>query len=144
MFLGMLRAWLSLVRVLYPVLAFCLVIVGAAIAGEQLTFDLFSQALFVVPIVAGSHALNDFFDLPSDAALGRNDRPLVTGKIKPNQALASSILLLATGLALCLYLTAFLIVITTCLVLLGTAYNVFLKRTPLIGNIVVAVSYAVP
>jgi geranylgeranylglycerol-phosphate geranylgeranyltransferase len=144
MFLGMLRAWLSLVRTLYPMMAFSQVIVGAAIVGEQLTFDLCLQALFVVPTIAGSNALNDFFDLPSDAALGRSDRPLVSGKINPNQALAASILLLVTGLALCLYLTAFLIVVTTCLVLLGIAYNVFLKRMPVIGNIVVGASYAIP
>jgi 4-hydroxybenzoate polyprenyltransferase len=125
-------------------MAFSQVIVGAAIVGEQLTFDLCLQALFVVPTIAGSNALNDFFDLPSDAALGRSDRPLVSGKINPNQALAASILLLVTGVALCLYLTAFLIVVTTCLVLLGIAYNVFLKRMPVIGNIVVGASYAIP
>jgi geranylgeranylglycerol-phosphate geranylgeranyltransferase len=143
-FVGVLKAWLALVRILYPVMAFSQIIVGAAIAGERLTFDLCLQALFVMPIVAGSNALNDFFDFPSDAALGRNDRPLVSGRIKPNQVLAASGLLLATGLALCLYLTTFLIVMTACLVLLGIAYNVFLKRTPIIGNIVIAACYAVP
>ncbi len=142
MFLGMLRAWLALVRPA-PVLVFCLLAAGAAIAG-RLTFDLLLQALFVLPTVAGITALNDFFDLPSDAALGRNDRPLVSGRIKRNQVLALSILYLATGLVLCFYFASFLMVITTCLVLLGIAYNVVLKRMPVIGNIVVALCYAVP
>jgi hypothetical protein len=40
MFLGMLRAWLSLLRALCPMMAYSQIIVGAAIAGEQLTPDL--------------------------------------------------------------------------------------------------------
>jgi len=143
-FLGVLKAWVALARIQYPVMASSLVIVGATIAGERLTLDLCLQALFVAPIVAGSNALNDYFDFPSDVALGRNDRPLVSGKTKPNQVMAGSALLLATGLALCLYFTAFLVVMTACLVLLGIAYDIFLKRTPVIGNIVIAACNAVP
>jgi geranylgeranylglycerol-phosphate geranylgeranyltransferase len=144
MLLGMLKAWLSLLRTIYPMMAYSQVIIGAAIVGEQLTFDLFLQALFVIPTIASSNALNDFFDLPSDRALGRADRPLVSGKITPNQALAASALLLITGLALCLYLAAFLIVATAIVVILGVAYNAFLKRMPLVGNIIIGFSYALP
>ena len=125
-------------------MAYSQVIVGTAIVGEQLSFDLCLQALFVIPIIAGSNALNDFLDLPSDTALRRDDRPLVSGKITPNQALTASTLMLITGLGLCLYLATFLMVATVILVMLGIAYNALLKRMPLVGNIVIGASYALP
>ncbi len=86
---------------------------------------------------------NDIIDLPIDK-INRPDRPLPSGKIKVEQAFALGTILGFLGIAFS-YITG---VETFALALgfwiIGILYNLYFKGTPLIGNMIVSLSIAIP
>ena len=50
-------------------------------------------------IEMGSFALNDYFDVKTDKANRRRDRPIASGEISPNAALAATAVAYAIGIA---------------------------------------------
>lgn len=97
-------------------------------------------------IIAGSCAVNNYYDRDIDHLMERTKvRPTVTGKIQPNQALWSGILLIALGLIMLLMTTVMAAVIGfigvfTYVVL----YTMWTKRRYTINKVVGSVSGAVP
>ncbi|WP_416654451.1 heme o synthase [Bacillus amyloliquefaciens] len=97
-------------------------------------------------IIAGSCAINNYYDRDIDHLMERTKvRPTVTGKIQPNQALWSGILLVALGLIMLLMTTVMAAVIGfigvfTYVVL----YTMWTKRRYTINTVVGSVSGAVP
>ncbi|MCY7946184.1 heme o synthase [Bacillus atrophaeus] len=97
-------------------------------------------------IIAGSCAINNYYDRDIDHLMERTKvRPTVTGKIQPNQALWSGILLVALGLIMLLMTTVMAAVIGfigvfTYVVL----YTMWTKRHYTINTVVGSVSGAVP
>lgn len=97
-------------------------------------------------IIAGSCAVNNYYDRDIDHLMERTKvRPTVTGKIQPNQALWSGILLIALGLIMLLMTTVMAAVIGfigvfTYVVL----YTMWTKRRYTINTVVGSVSGAVP
>lgn len=97
-------------------------------------------------IIAGSCAINNYYDRDIDHLMERTKvRPTVTGKIQPNQALWSGILLVALGLIMLLMTTVMaavigLIGVFTYVVL----YTMWTKRRYTINTVVGSVSGAVP
>ncbi len=97
-------------------------------------------------IIAGSCAVNNYYDRDIDHLMERTKvRPTVTGKIQPNQALWSGILLVALGLIMLLMTTVMAAVIGfigvfTYVVL----YTMWTKRRYTINTVVGSVSGAVP
>ena len=97
-------------------------------------------------IIAGSCAINNYYDRDIDHLMERTKvRPTVTGKIQPNQALWSGILLIALGLIMLLMTTVMAAVIGfigvfTYVVL----YTMWTKRRYTINTVVGSVSGAVP
>lgn len=97
-------------------------------------------------IIAGSCAINNWYDRDIDHVMERTKvRPTVTGKIQPNQALWSGILLVALGLIMLLMTTVMAAVIGfigvfTYVVL----YTMWTKRRYTINTVVGSVSGAVP
>ncbi|MEC1670264.1 heme o synthase [Bacillus mojavensis] len=97
-------------------------------------------------IIAGSCAINNWYDRDIDHIMERTKvRPTVTGKIQPNQALWSGILLVALGLIMLLMTTVMAAVIGfigvfTYVVL----YTMWTKRRYTINTVVGSVSGAVP
>ncbi len=139
------REWLSLVRPEFPVMTFLGVASGAAVAAKS--FDPAFAVAGIGPalITAGSFALNDFFDVPSDKKLKRFDRPIASGKIKPMHAIAASAVLMLAGLALCYYFNGRLaFYIAAAYTALSIAYSAALKKTLFVGNVVVATTYGIP
>ncbi|MFN7991950.1 MAG: UbiA family prenyltransferase, partial [Candidatus Micrarchaeia archaeon] len=100
----------------------------------------------LVPVLSemGSFALNDYFDIETDRLNGKSDRPLVKGTISPGFALYFSIccLALSSGLASLINIPAFSIALL--FNLLAIAYNWKLKDLPLIGNMYIALTMAIP
>ena len=138
------RSWLSLVRIEYSTLVFVGVVAGAALASGSLSGSYVWRALGLALVAGAVFAHNDFIDLAGDKALGRRERPLVTGAITPDQALFTSVLLFAAGLFVSFIAGGLLGIVVVALSLIGVAYNAFLKRVPLIGNMIVAAYYSVP
>jgi len=95
-------------------------------------------------IEMGSFALNDYFDVEADRENKRKDRPIVTGEISPNAALALSALSYAAGIGASLALPPACFAIAVVFAALSILYNWKLKDLPLIGNAYIAASMAIP
>ncbi|MEE2876533.1 MAG: geranylgeranylglycerol-phosphate geranylgeranyltransferase [Candidatus Neomarinimicrobiota bacterium] len=130
------------IRLLRPINLFlsgATVVLSAAILGALHEESLLFRGMVVVITFTGAaNALNDYLDLNADL-INRRERPLPKGELAPKNALILSILLFASGalLAASLPNTATLIAIGIALPLL-IAYNLWLKGTILIGNVVVS------
>lgn len=137
----------ELTRIEHGIMLGIAVIVGEIIAlnGFNLllwpTFFGFLTALFVQ---MGSFALGDVCDIEADRINKRTDRPLANNPAYRSEAIMLSIILFAGGLIagaqiniLC-YNTAILFTA------LGVLYAVILKKIPLIGNMAIAASMAIP
>ncbi|MBN2413860.1 geranylgeranylglycerol-phosphate geranylgeranyltransferase [candidate division KSB1 bacterium] len=92
-------------------------------------------------ITAASNTINDYYDVEIDR-INKPNRPIPAGMVKRKDALTFSLFLYTAGvlLGLLINLTAFVIALSTSLLLLF--YSVKLKRTVLLGNVAVSLSTA--
>ena len=95
-------------------------------------------------IEMGSFALNDYFDVKTDKANRRLDRPIASGEISPRAALAASAVAYAIGIASSFSLPASCIAIAVIFAALSILYDWKLKDLPLLGNAYIAASMAIP
>ena len=95
-------------------------------------------------IEMASFSLNDWFDVKTDKENKRTDRPLVSGEIHPEAALAYSAIfyLLAMLFAYALPSNAFMVAVI--FAALSIAYDWKLKDWPLVGNLFIGLSMAIP
>ena len=115
--------------------------------------DYFLHILVGMPIPAlivwGSMAINDYYDLESDKANNRLDRPLVRNVFSPNVALYSSIIMFILGAFLSLVLinigllavNYMVVVFTIIFIFIAISYSTWLKKFGFLGNIGVSLSY---
>ena len=94
-------------------------------------------ALAAALIAAGGNAYNDYCDRDLDH-LQKPDRPLPSGRLSPVAALIWTILCLASGILLGLLLGPICSLIAAMAALFLVLYSRYLKGTPLIGNVMVA------
>lgn len=133
-----LASYLELTRPLNNLITAFAVFMGAWIAGLSGSLDkLFFALLSASLISAGGYVINDFFDLEIDK-INKPSRPLPQGEIRPKSALIFSLVLFLTGLLLSLLIkeTAFILAVTA--VVLLVLYSFKLKRSPLVGNLLVS------
>jgi len=83
-------------------------------------------------LYAGGVALNDWRDLEADR-VERPKRPLPSGQIAPNAAVALAAALLAVGVALASFVGAMAALTASAIVLLVTTYNFGLKSVRIVG-----------
>ena len=95
-------------------------------------------------IEMGSFALNDYFDVKTDKANGRKDRPIASGEISPNAALAATAVAYAIGIAASFALPVPCTWIAVIFAALSMLYDWKLKDLPLVGNAYIATSMAIP
>lgn len=95
-------------------------------------------------IEMGSFALNDYFDVKTDKANKRLDRPIASGEISPKAALVAAAVAYALGIAASFALPAACIAIAIVFAALSVLYNWKLKDLPLVGNAYIAASMAIP
>jgi len=88
---------------------------------------------------SAGNIINDIFDIGIDK-INRPERPLASEKISKNSAMVFYLTLILTSLILSWFINlhAFLVVLLTIILLF--IYSKYLKRIPLIGNIVIALS----
>jgi geranylgeranylglycerol-phosphate geranylgeranyltransferase len=91
----------------------------------------------------GSFALNDYLDIETDR-LNKKSRPLVDGTISPGFALWFSIACLALSVLASFFINTNAFLIALVFNLLAIAYNWKLKDLPLVGNIYIGLSMAIP
>ncbi len=100
----------------------------------------------LVPIFAemGSFALNDYFDVEVDRINGMFERPLVKGTIAPRTALYLSALFFAISIIAGFLINEAAFIIALFFNAFAIAYNWKLKDLPLIGNLFIATTMAIP
>jgi len=100
----------------------------------------------LVPIFAemGSFSLNDYLDVETDRINGRLERPLVKGTIAPRTALYLSAICFAISLIAGFLINEAAFIITIFFVVFAIAYNWKLKDLPLVGNVFIATTMAIP
>lgn len=122
------------------------VIVGAMVAtGINIPIlPVFFGCIVAFLIVAGGFTINDYYDRDIDAT-NRPDKPIPSGKIKPEKAKAIGYLLLTTGIIISIItlppLSVF--IATTCAFLLDFYSRVLKRKYTIIGNFVTSYSTAI-
>ncbi len=134
-----LTSFLKITRPFNLLITFISVIVAAIICQIEkiLLIDVFAAALSASIVMAAGNIINDIFDIEIDK-VNRPDRPLPSGKLSYKGALALYFIYLLLSLILSWFinLPAFIIVVVTNFLLY--LYSKYLKRIPLVGNILVA------
>lgn len=143
-----LSAWKRLFRIEHAFMLSAAVLLAMLIAvkGAPLPALPLVAASLLVPffIEMASFALNDWFDVKTDRENKRKDRPLASGEIAPRTALASFIVFYIAGLALAVLLPTSALYIAIIFAALSVTYNFRLKDLPLVGNVYIAASMAIP
>lgn len=140
-------AYAELVRVHNLVVALFTTYIGYAIVYRtihaSLGFDHWFPliAAVVVLVAAGGYAVNDYFDREVDA-INKPERPIPSGRVSPHEALALSIVVGIAGLCLASLVGLLTFIYAFVNAVLVYAYSWRLKRTGLIGNMVIAFNSA--
>lgn len=139
-----LKNYIRLMRPVNSTMMGIAVIAGFLIA-HGLTFS--DKVLYGIAtaftLTAASMVINDYYDREVDK-LNRPDRPIPSGSVSPNEALAYAFMLGGIGLAIAFLtnLTAFILALI--FFAIAIAYNTSGKRLGLLGNTMVAVCVAAP
>ncbi len=141
--LATLGVWWRLSRGEHALMSFLAIVASAIISTNSFYAKFLLFAAGPALIVLASFVFNDYCDLPSDRALKRNERPLVSKQVSPKTAFAVSAVLFVLGLLLCFFSSSLAFAIACAYSLLSIAYSVFLKKLPLVGNAVTATTYGI-
>ena len=148
--MGIFGAFVRLFRIEHALmLCFAVLLaIGISAGAASVAMPAFSVILAAlsVPlfIEMGSFALNDYFDVKTDKANKRRDRPVASGEISPETALLAAVLCYAAGVVFALPLPAAAFEVAVVFAAASLLYNWKMKDMPFIGNAYIAASMAVP
>jgi geranylgeranylglycerol-phosphate geranylgeranyltransferase len=127
-------------------LAIAVLIGEIIILGHIPIFTLPIILSLLVPIFseAGAFALNDYFDVETDRLNKKLERPLVSGTISPEFALWFSIITLLFSTVFAFFINSAAFAIALIFNILAILYNWKLKDLPLLGNIYIGFTMAIP
>jgi geranylgeranylglycerol-phosphate geranylgeranyltransferase len=146
-FLFKLKEYYTLVRFEHAIMLAIAVLIGITVTfGGTPPIDSILLLALLVPVFSemGSFALNDYLDLETDRINGKTERPLVRGAIPPSHALIIAIFSFAVSLAAAYFINTTTFAIAIAYNLFAILYNVKLKDLPLLGNIFIATTMAIP
>ena len=137
-----LLAYLELARPLNGIIAFISAWLGGMFASQGRMIDLVNIRLLLVSISAfvllsAGNAINDYCDYEIDR-INRPRRPLPSGRIRRRDALIFAILLVSIGIWLGTLINRNATGIAILVFIALASYAFWLKRMPLIGNLVVS------
>ncbi|HVP97274.1 geranylgeranylglycerol-phosphate geranylgeranyltransferase [Methanoregula sp.] len=112
-------------------------IIAYLIATGTLVYGVLLLMAVVTLVTAAGNVVNDYFDAEIDA-INRPERPIPSGAVSRNAALAWAGVLFILGLTIGLFTTPLCLAIALINVLLLVAYAARLKSTPFFGNAAVA------
>ena len=140
------KSFLELTRLNHGILVAIAVAVGAIIVEQGLPDLLILGVAMLVGICiqAGSFTIGDYWDIKTDKANKRYDRPLARGDIKPATAYHLAVVLFVVGLLLSLWISEIAFIIAFIFTIVGVAYGYTFKKIALIGNMFTASSMAIP
>ncbi len=137
----------KLVRIEHALMLAIAVFIGEVIAlGGMPPLGLVFIFSLLVPMLSemGSFALNDYVDVETDRINKKEGRPLVEGTLSTDFALkfSAGAFILSTMMALAINWMA--LVVAVAFNVLAVLYNLKLKDLPLIGNMYIAATMAIP
>ncbi|BCS90988.1 MAG: prenyltransferase [Candidatus Micrarchaeota archaeon] len=140
-----LKAIIKLTRIEHSLIIIIAILTSSAIS-KSVSLSINYFLYFIPPILvsASSFIINDYFDVDVDRANKRNDRPLVNGSISKKEALFYYNISVLISIILALYLNIYAMLVIIAFILLAFLYSYKLKLIPLIGNIVIASTMAIP
>ncbi|MFH0835553.1 MAG: UbiA family prenyltransferase [Candidatus Micrarchaeota archaeon] len=139
-----LNAWLRLTRAEHAVMVYAAVTIAQLVVlhGNWNAVN-WIAGLGPALITLAAFAINDYFDVESDKALKRTDRPLVSEEINETHALWASIAFFAAGCGLAWLAGDLAFYFVFLYAVFSVAYSWKLKRLPLIGNLFIASAMSV-
>lgn len=135
------KGLLTLLRFELPVAAGICVVMGQMLAlGKFASATTSVFGFFSVFFISASIlVMNDVIDVETDR-VNSPHRPIPSGLVTANEALAFSILILVLGLGLSYLINLFSFIAAVLLAFIGYLYNRHLKKRGLIGNLLVSFS----
>lgn len=135
-----LLAYLELMRPLNVAITFASILAACFLAGsDESTWLPAVIASFVGAFVAaGANAINDYFDIEIDR-INKPERPLARGALQPRDAYGLWLVLTLVGILLNVFLNSTALAIAVFASIALYVYSAKLKRTVLIGNVLVGV-----
>ncbi len=126
-------------------LALAVLIAETILLGELPPPTLVIILSLLVPVFSemGSFALNDYFDIETDK-LNKKDRPLVKGTLSPKFALNLSFITLVLSTVMAYFINLEVFIIAVVFNIVAVLYNWKLKDMPLVGNVYIAFTMAIP
>ena len=132
-------AYVELLRPINGLIAFVSVFLGAVFASGSFTSSTLIVAVSAFLVLSAGNAINDFCDYRIDV-INKPLRPIPAGCIQRQHALVFSLILLLIGLLLgVLTGSMYAIIIVFIVSITLFFYAIWLKKTPLIGNIVIGI-----
>lgn len=133
-------SYLELIRLLNVLIAAVSVLVGALASGVfPARLPVLLACLVAALITGGANAVNDVYDLQIDR-INKPRRPLPSGRLSRIQAIRLAVVMMVLGVGLSPSLGPWGFFIALAVALLLVAYSARLKRTPLWGNLAVALA----
>ncbi|MDE1855329.1 MAG: UbiA family prenyltransferase [Candidatus Micrarchaeota archaeon] len=142
--MGKIAAILRLTRIEHSAM-----LVVAVLAAELLSGGFPAIGKLLLSIIApifismASFAVNDYFDIKVDK-LNMKNRPLVTGELRPDDAILIAIVCFGIGIAAAALINVYAFVIAVVFAALAYMYSYVLKEVFLMGNIYVALTMVIP
>ena len=139
------KAILKLTRIEHSIMLVIAVIAAELIAGIiPSTLVLALSIITPIFVSMGSFAINDYYDIETDRANKRMDRPIVNGAIKELEAFKIALLCFIIGVAASVFISLVAFVIALVFALLAILYSYRMKDIFLLGNIYIAFSMVIP
>ncbi|MFA5077511.1 MAG: UbiA family prenyltransferase, partial [Candidatus Micrarchaeia archaeon] len=142
-----LSAVLRLVRFEHALMFALSVFIAEVIASSGIpAFTLVLLISLMVPVLSemAAFALNDLLDMRTDRINKKEGRPLVSGELTPNFALALAAVSLAGATVLSYLISMQIFILTLAINALALLYNAKLKDLPLAGNLYIAFTMGIP
>lgn len=140
------NSFVRLTRFEHSLMLVLAVLIGQIIALGELPDYRIALAASIPPFFIGlaSFAINDFFDVETDRKNRRNDRPLVNGSASKSEAYYLSIGLFILGVLVSFALPEECYAMAGGFAIVAFLYSFRLKDKPVIGNLYIAATMAVP
>ncbi len=145
--MGFLKEFLKLTRFEHALmLALAVLISEIIVLGGFPVFTIPIILSLLVPVLSemGSFSLNDYLDIETDRLNKRLERPLVKGTLSPKFAFYFSWISFLLSIILSYYINFYAFTIVLVFNIFAILYNYKLKDLPLLGNIYIATTMAIP
>ncbi len=143
--MGIVSAFMRLTRIEHSIMLVVAVAAAELISGGLPGLRILILS-FITPVFIsmGSFAINDYFDVEADKRNKIRRRPIVSGEITKNAALAISLCCFAVGVIASVFINAYALSIASAFALLAILYSYRLKDMALVGNAYIGLSMAIP